>query len=74
MEPASWVLLEKRSVPFSIASDATGAPLLGRPFINALTGNENIYIDAVPGGITGAISTPAGTPASRSARSAYSRL
>ncbi|MFL5244189.1 MAG: BBP7 family outer membrane beta-barrel protein [Gemmataceae bacterium] len=35
--------LEKRTVGFSAAGDANGQPFIARPFINAISGNENVY-------------------------------
>jgi hypothetical protein len=40
---AGGFLLEERSVGFTLAGDANGQPFFGRPFINALTGNQNVY-------------------------------
>lgn len=40
---ASGFFLETRSVRFSAAGNANGQPFLATPFINAVTGNENVY-------------------------------
>lgn len=60
---ASWVLLEKSTTGFSLASDPQGNPFIARPFVNALTGNENVYFDAISfvGAITGGIDIAAST-------------
>jgi hypothetical protein len=39
----SGFALERRSVRFSARGDANGQPFLATPFINAVTGNENVY-------------------------------
>jgi hypothetical protein len=60
---ASGLLLERRSVGFDANGDSNGHPFLARPFIDALTGHDNVYFVsqnfADPGlraGITGGIS------------------
>src|SRR5262249_25156278 len=35
--------LEKRSRQFTMEGDPAGQPFFGRPFVNALTGNDNVY-------------------------------
>ena len=40
---ASGFMLEKRSVNFAMSGNASGQPYFGRPFIDALTGADNIY-------------------------------
>jgi hypothetical protein len=45
---AGGFLLESRSVLFSAASNAGGNPVLGLSFVNALTGNENVYLSSFP--------------------------
>ena len=42
LEVSGWIL-DQVSNQFRSAGDATGTPFLARPFINALTGNENVY-------------------------------
>lgn len=45
---ASGFLLDRRSVGFAAATDASGNPVLGQPFVNALTGNQNVYLVGFP--------------------------
>jgi hypothetical protein len=40
---AGGLLLERRSVQFSAHGDANGQPFLATPFVNAVTGNDNVY-------------------------------
>lgn len=40
---ASGFSLQRRSITFSDQGDANGQPFLAQPFINARTGNENVY-------------------------------
>lgn len=49
----SYFLLERRSVAFATASDATGFPVIARPIINAVSGLNNVEVDAFPGNIAG---------------------
>jgi hypothetical protein len=39
----SGFILERRSVQFSARGDANGQPFLAAPFVNANTGNQNVY-------------------------------
>lgn len=39
----SWFTLEKRSADYSAAGDGNGQPFIARPFVNALSGNQNVY-------------------------------
>ena len=41
-------LLDRRSVGFRAATDPGGNPVLGLSFVNALTGNENVYLSGFP--------------------------
>lgn len=52
---ASYFLLEKRSQHFSAIGDGAGNPLIGRPIINDITGNEILESDSVPGRLAGGI-------------------
>jgi hypothetical protein len=40
---AGGFMLEHRAVSFSAAGDANGQPFLATPFVNANTGNQNVY-------------------------------
>lgn len=40
---ASAFRLEQGSDSFFLSGDANGQPFFGRPFVNALTGNQNVY-------------------------------
>ncbi len=40
---AGGFVLERRSVQFSARADANGQPFLATPFVNAVTGRENVY-------------------------------
>jgi hypothetical protein len=65
---ASGFVLQKRAVHFDAAGDANGQPFLARPFVNALTGNENTYFVAqnfadpnLSAGMTGAVGISSST-------------
>lgn len=52
----SWMQLEKRSVRFNAASDAGGNPVIARPILNAVNGQENSELDSSAAtGIAGGI-------------------
>jgi hypothetical protein len=40
---ASGFVLERRSVQYNARGDANGQPFLATPFVNAVTGNDNVY-------------------------------
>ncbi len=40
---AGGFVMERRSVQFNARGDANGQPFLAAPFVNALTGNQNVY-------------------------------
>jgi hypothetical protein len=48
-------MLEGRRTGLTAGSDATGAPLLGLPVVNALTGQEAVSLAAFPGALAGTI-------------------
>ena len=43
-----WLGLQNRSVLYSAASNAAGAPVIARPIVNAVTGAENSELDSSP--------------------------
>jgi hypothetical protein len=47
--------LGEQSVSSAVASDATGTPLLARPVVNALTGQEAVSFVAFPGALSGGV-------------------
>jgi hypothetical protein len=53
---ASYFVLWVPSAHFNVSSDANGNPLIARPVINALSGNEFAYVDASPGISAGGVS------------------
>ena len=50
---SGFFLLGGRAPRFSAASDSFGNPLIARPTINALSGNEDSYVDSFPGVMSG---------------------
>jgi hypothetical protein len=46
-------LLENKAIHRDAASDATGLPLLARPAVNAVTGQEGVTLISFPGAFTG---------------------
>jgi hypothetical protein len=56
---ASGFLLEQRSVLFSGRSNAAGSPVLGRPVVNARTGEETALTPALPTAFAGGIDAAA---------------
>jgi hypothetical protein len=52
---AGGFLLRNRSTQFAAQSGAGGLPVIGRPVVDALAGNENTYVDSFPGAIAGGI-------------------
>jgi hypothetical protein len=52
-----WLGLERRSVSFNAASNGAGAPVIARPFLNAVGGAENAELDSSSlAGIAGGVS------------------
>jgi hypothetical protein len=56
---AFWIF--PKSVHFRAASDATGNPIIGRPFFNAFTNAQGVALDSLPNTFTGSASVDART-------------
>src|SRR5262249_52849982 len=55
------LLLEKRAILFAAASGPGGAPVVARPFADALTGQETVSFAALPGLVAGGITASSGS-------------
>ena len=58
---AGFFALQTRTINFAANSDDNGNPVLGRPFINAQTGQESVYIDSLPGTAVGGVTVASST-------------